>query len=101
MSEDRPAKAGQGPLAGCVRLAVERYFKDLNGQCPGTSLYETVIGEVEAPLIETVMRHVGHNQCQAAKILGINRNTLRKKLLSYGLAERPDPLSPTQGNELS
>ena len=101
MSEDRPAKAGQGPLAGCVRLAVERYFKDLNGQCPGTSLYETVIGEVEAPLIETVMRHVGHNQCQAAKILGINRNTLRKKLLNYGLVGGSGTSSPTQGSDLT
>ncbi|WP_297359762.1 helix-turn-helix domain-containing protein [Acidiferrobacter sp.] len=99
MSSDKPVKAGQGWLAGCVRLAVERYFLDLNGQCPGTSLYETVIAEVEAPLIETVMRHVGHNQCQAAKILGINRNTLRKKLLSYGLAERPEPPSTIQGSE--
>ncbi|MHB1672393.1 MAG: helix-turn-helix domain-containing protein, partial [Acidiferrobacter sp.] len=76
------------------------YFADLNGQCPGTSLYETVIGEVEAPLIETVMRHVGHNQCQAAKILGINRNTLRKKLQNYGLVDRPDTSSPTQGSDL-
>ncbi len=100
MSDDKRARAGRGPLAGCVRLAVERYFADLNGQCPGTSLYETVIGEVEAPLIETVMRHVGHNQCQAAKILGINRNTLRKKLQNYGLADRPDTSSPTQGSDL-
>ncbi len=91
MSEEESTKTGRGPLGTCVRHAVERYFRDLNGQCPGTSLYETVLGEVEAPLIETVMRHVGYNQCQAAKILGINRNTLRKKLLAYGLSERPDP----------
>ncbi|MHB8254121.1 MAG: helix-turn-helix domain-containing protein, partial [Acidiferrobacter sp.] len=80
MNQVPPTKAGQGPLAMCVRRAVERYFADLHGQCPGTALYETVIAEVEAPLIETVMRQVGYNQCQAAKILGINRNTLRKKL---------------------
>jgi len=95
MSEEPRAKIGQGPLSQCVRHAVERYFKDLHGQCPGTALYETVIAQVEAPLIETVMRQVGHNQCQAAKILGINRNTLRKKLMTYGLngrSEFPPPL---------
>ena len=98
MSQEILAKAGQGPLATCVRHAVERYFKDLHGQCPGTALYETVIAQVEAPLIETVMRHVGYNQCQAAKILGINRNTLRKKLLAYGLTDRFDypTLSPSE-----
>lgn len=100
MNQDPPAKVGQGPLAACVRAAVERYFKDLHGQCPGTSLYETVITEVEAPLLETVMRHTGHNQCQAAKILGINRNTLRKKLLAYGLNEPAGSLSSEKNTEL-
>ncbi|WP_298139619.1 helix-turn-helix domain-containing protein [Acidiferrobacter sp.] len=100
MNRDKPAQAGRGPLAECVRAAVERYFRDLDGQCPGTALYETVISEVEAPLIETVMRHVGYNQCQAAKILGINRNTLRKKLLCYGLAERPEPSTLQGGKHL-
>jgi len=94
MNPDAFVKPGQGPLATCVRHAVERYFKDLHGQCPGTSLYEIVMAEVEAPLIGAVMRHVGHNQCQAAKILGINRNTLRKKLVAYGLTERTESLSP-------
>lgn len=86
---------GQGPLAACVRAAVERYFRDLHGHTP-TALYETVIAEVEAPLIETVMRHAGNNQCLAAQILGINRNTLRKKLQAYSLLDRrPAPRSPT------
>lgn len=100
MSQDPTAKAGQGPLASCVRAAVERYFKDLHGQCPGTSLYETVIAEVEAPLLETVMRQTGYNQCQAAKILGINRNTLRKKLSTYGLNDRAESPSPEKSEEL-
>lgn len=100
MSQDPSAKAGQGPLAACVRTAVERYFKDLHGQCPGTSLYETVITEVEAPLLETVMRQTGYNQCQAAKILGINRNTLRKKLLVYGLNEPAEPPLLEKNKEL-
>ena len=43
------------------------------------------IVEVEKPLLEIVMRHVKSNQCKAAEILGINRNTLRKKLKLYKL----------------
>jgi len=85
----------------CVRRAVECYFGDLHGQCPGSALYEIVIAQVEAPLIETVMRHVGHNQCQAAKILGINRNTLRKKLVTYGLNGRPETPSTPPGENPS
>lgn len=44
------------------------------------NVYHTVINEVECAVIESVMEYVGNNQVQAAKILGINRNTLRKKL---------------------
>lgn len=98
MTRDTQAGPSQGPLAHCVRHAIERYFKDLHGQCPGTALYEQVMAQVEAPLVEAVMRHVNYNQCQAAKILGINRNTLRKKLLAYGLNGRSDttPSSPSE-----
>lgn len=86
MSEPTRPVPGQGPLAASVRTAVERYFRDLHGH-PPTALYDAVIAEVEAPLLETVMRHADNNQCIAAKILGINRNTLRKKLQAYGLID--------------
>lgn len=71
-------------VAGAVREAVEAYFADLNGHAPG-KLYEMVVAEVERPLLETVMRQVQGNQSRAAKMLGINRSTLRKKLAQYGL----------------
>lgn len=74
----------KGPIATCVKNAIERYFHDLNGEKPG-DLYDMVIREVEAPLLEAVMQYTKGNQCQAAKVLGINRNTLRKKLKIYGL----------------
>lgn len=73
-----------GPLASCARKSFEKYFKDLNGE-KAADLYEMVISEVEKPLLEVVMKHAESNQCRAAEILGINRNTLRKKLLTYGL----------------
>jgi len=74
----------KGPVATCVRNALERYFSDLNGEKPGR-LYKMVLSEVERPLLETVMHHAKSNQCKAARMLGINRNTLRKKLKLYGL----------------
>ncbi|HEX9627733.1 MAG TPA: helix-turn-helix domain-containing protein [Acidiferrobacterales bacterium] len=74
----------KGPLAICVKSAIDRYFNDLNGEKPGR-LYEMVIAEVERPLLEAVMREARSNQCKAARMLGINRNTLRKKLKLHGL----------------
>lgn len=73
-----------GPLANCVKRSLDRYFRDLNGE-KTTNLYALVLNEVERPLLEAVMRHAESNQCRAAEILGINRNTLRKKLKLHGL----------------
>ncbi|MHB8453417.1 MAG: helix-turn-helix domain-containing protein [Acidiferrobacterales bacterium] len=74
----------KGPLAACVKSALERYFHDLDGEKPG-NLYAMVIGEIERPLLEAIMHHAQSNQCKAARMLGINRNTLRKKLKLHGL----------------
>lgn len=71
-------------LCEYVRAAVDQYFEHINGH-PACNLYEFVIAEVEKPLIETVLKHVGHNQSKAAKALGISRSTLRKKIDRYGL----------------
>jgi Fis family transcriptional regulator len=80
--KDAPRR--RGPLGQCVKGALEKYFHDLNGERPG-NLYDLVIGEVERPLLEAIMRHAGNNQSDAARMLGINRNTLRTKLKSHGL----------------
>lgn len=71
-------------LSTHVRNTLERYFHDLNGE-KTTDVYKMVLAEVERPLLEAVMRHVKSNQCRAAELLGINRNTLRKKLKQYKL----------------
>lgn len=73
-------------LSSFVKGAVETYFRDLNGHAPG-NLYEIVMSEVEKPLLATVMQQVQGNQTRAAKMLGINRSTLRKKLAHYGLSD--------------
>jgi Fis family transcriptional regulator len=71
-----------GPIASCVKTSMERYFHTLNGE-KVSGVYDMVMAEVEKPLLEAVMKHVRSNQCRAAEILGINRNTLRKKLKQY------------------
>jgi len=66
------------PLRDQVRESLRIYFHNLGGQAP-THLYDLVLSEVEAPLLETVMAFVDGNQTKAAAILGLNRGTLRKK----------------------
>ena len=66
-------------IAECVRKALEKYFKDLDGERPRT-VYDMVLKNVEKPMIEVVLDHAEGNQTVAAKWLGINRNTLRKKI---------------------
>ncbi len=63
---------------------LERYFAQLNGAQPHP-LHPLVMGAVEKTLLMYVMRRCANNQCKAAQLLGINRNTLRKKLVTYGL----------------
>ena len=66
-------------IAECVRKSLERYFKDLDGERPRT-VYDMMLKNVEKPMIEVVLDHADGNQTVAAKWLGINRNTLRKKI---------------------
>jgi Fis family transcriptional regulator len=80
MTKDR-----KGPVSACVKGAIERYFHDLNGE-KVSDVYDMVLAEVERPLLEIVMRHTKANQSHAAEILGLNRNTLRKKLKRYRIS---------------
>lgn len=72
------------PLAESVTLSMQQYFEDLNGQIPN-NLHNFFINEVEKPFLKVVMSQVKGNQTRAADMLGINRNTLRKKLKTYNL----------------
>lgn len=71
-------------LRGCVEQAMENYFKHLDGQ-DVSDVYDMVMAEVEAPMLEIVLKYTRHNQTRAAQVLGLNRGTLRKKLKQYGL----------------
>ena len=72
------------PLRKNVQHAIRRYLEDM-GQCQTESLYQTLLAEVEPPLLEEVLRYTHGNQSQTARILGITRNTLRAKLSRYDI----------------
>ncbi|MDW5443566.1 MULTISPECIES: Fis family transcriptional regulator [unclassified Polaromonas] len=70
----------------CVRTSLEGYFKDLHGTEPD-GMYDMMVRVVEKPLLEVVMHHAENNQSRAAEWLGLNRNTLRKKLVEHKLVK--------------
>ncbi|MBI3067666.1 MAG: Fis family transcriptional regulator [Betaproteobacteria bacterium] len=74
----------ENEMARFVRKAIDGYFKDLDGEKP-SRVYDMVINCVEKPLLETVLYRVHGNQTHAAEVLGINRNTLRKKMKAHGI----------------
>ncbi|MDT8428401.1 MAG: DNA-binding transcriptional regulator Fis [Pseudomonadales bacterium] len=92
-----PAPNGSAPVesdydnpetSGSLRQEVEKCLKKYFEQLDNTSvtgLYDLVLAEVEAPLLEAVLRHAGSNQSKASIILGMNRGTLRKKMKQHGL----------------
>ena len=73
----------ENDLAACVRGSLEAYFRDLDGE-PPHAVYDMLLNCVEKPLLEYVLNQAGGNQSRAAEILGLNRNTLRKKLKQHG-----------------
>ncbi|MEO8279193.1 MAG: Fis family transcriptional regulator [Ideonella sp.] len=71
-------------LEDCIRDNLEAYFKDLDGVEPA-AMYDMMLNVIEKPLLDVVMQHADGNQSRAAEWLGINRNTLRRKLLAHQL----------------
>ncbi len=73
-------------IEDCIRDGLEAYFVDLGGVEPA-AMYDMMMTVVERPLLDVVMQHADHNQSRAAEWLGINRNTLRRKLVEHKLAK--------------
>ena len=71
-------------IEACVRESLEQYFRDLKGANPH-SMHEMLVRTVERPLLEVVMKQAEGNQSKAADWLGLNRNTLRRKLVEHKL----------------
>ena len=98
LTERKPAPAGEAtpqaaeaseaakaaPGDDSLDLAVERhlgeYFAAHEGALPPDGLYDRVLREIERPLLSVTLAATGGNQLKAAKLLGLNRNTLRKKI---------------------
>ncbi len=66
-------------LSNDIDILLDSYFNDLSGENP-SGVYDMVVQSVEKPLLLYVMNLAEGNQSKAANILGLNRNTLRKKL---------------------
>ncbi|MBI3382390.1 Fis family transcriptional regulator [Aquabacterium sp.] len=71
-------------IQDCIRDNLDSYFHDLRGAEPN-AVYDMVVNAVERPMLEVVMLRADGNQSKAAEWLGINRNTLRRKLLEHKL----------------
>ena len=74
----------ENEMARVVRRAIDVYFRDLDGE-RARGVYDMVINCVEKPLLESVLHRVQGNQTHAAQMLGMNRNTLRKKMKAHGI----------------
>jgi Fis family transcriptional regulator len=82
--KEAPGLLRQETLEQSVLRSLDRYFSDLNGARPH-ALHELVMQAVERPLLKFAVDRCSGNQSAAADLLGINRNTLRRKLVDYGL----------------
>lgn len=82
------ARDGGETIEQCLLRSLDQYFRDLGGARPH-QLHDMVMQAVERPLMKFALERASGNQSAAAELLGINRNTLRKKLIEHGLAEAP------------
>ena len=79
--------AGEGDkLSASVAKHLRRYFDLHGGALPPPGLYQRILREVEAPMIEIALDATGGNQAKCADLLGINRNTLRKKITELDMS---------------
>jgi two-component system, NtrC family, nitrogen regulation response regulator GlnG len=75
----------QARLMDSVRRHLQRYFDLHGGEHPPPGLYQRILAELEIPLIEISLEATAGNQAKCAELLGINRNTLRKKITDLGI----------------
>ena len=75
----------ESSLGASAKYHIEKYFNSLGDDLPSLGLFDKILREVERPLIQATMKRTSGNQIKASKILGINRNTLRKKIKQLNL----------------
>lgn len=86
---DRPkliATQNDCGLAETVRCLFAEYFDTHQNDIPQSGLYDCVLKEIEKPLIEECLKATSGNQKKASEILGLNRNTLKKKMTILGIS---------------
>lgn len=83
-NDDHTQDSGTTHLRDAVTASVRSYLDELDGQL-STDVYQMVLAQVEAPLLEEIMAYTRNNQTKASVMLGLNRGTLRKKLKQYNL----------------
>ena len=88
-ANDESAHATVPSLRDSVTASVRQYLSELDGQL-STDVYQMVLAEIEAPLLEEIMAYTRNNQTKASIMLGLNRGTLRKKLKQYHLIGSKD-----------
>ena len=79
------AKAGPVDVTTVIEAELAQLFREYEPNLPPPGVYQHVIDKVEVPLISTVLNLCGGNQIKAAELLGLNRNTLRKKIRTHGI----------------
>lgn len=84
MNTPSPEELDQVALEELVRVKIEAFLKKCGAADP-VNLHKTILNQVEKPLLELVLKRSRGNQIKAARILGLNRNTLRKKIEAYHL----------------
>lgn len=85
---DRPAAgngAGQADISTAIETHVGQILREHEPSLPPAGLYQRVLDKVEAPLIAMALNACGGNQIKAADLLGVNRNTLRKKIRTHSI----------------
>ena len=80
-----PVAAGVMDLSAAVETHVARLLREHEPKLPPAGLYQRVLDKVEAPLLAMVLNACGGNQIKAAELLGLNRNTLRKKIRAHSI----------------
>lgn len=84
MVTQKPKKPAS--LSGSAKKHIRAYFAAHEGELPPPGLYDRVVKEIECVLIRETLKATKQNQIKAAKVLGINRNTLNRKITQYELA---------------
>jgi two-component system, NtrC family, nitrogen regulation response regulator GlnG len=80
-----PVESGTGDLESEVERHLQQYFSEFADALPPPGLYQRILRKVEVPLLVAALTATRGNQIRAADLLGLNRNTVRKKIREYGI----------------